>query len=65
MRKYLFSGAILGSLFSAIGLTRSTIAGPRNARLALLWVSWLASAVVAVLAVREASDERLGDYDRG
>ncbi|WP_395242807.1 hypothetical protein ACGGZK_11565 [Agromyces sp. MMS24-K17] len=59
MRKYLFSGAVLGALFSGIGVVRATAAGPRDWRLALMWVSWLASLAIAIGTVAEETREQL------
>jgi hypothetical protein len=55
MRKYLFSGAVLGSIFGAIGVIRSTISGPRDWRLILMWVSWAATLAIAIGTVAEES----------
>ena len=62
VRKYLFSGAMLSALLAGIGLLLRTLRGPRTIALLLGWVSWLASTVVAVLAVREESAERSASY---
>ena len=64
MRKYLFSGAVLGSLFALAGLVRATIAGPRGWRLVLMWVAWAASLGVALLAVQQESKERTEYYEK-
>lgn len=63
MRKYLFSGAILGALFGAIGLVARTIAGPRNVRILIAWAGWLLGFVSAVIAVREESNEASEYYE--
>lgn len=57
MRKYLFSGAVLGALLAAVGLIPRTLAGPRNLRLVLAWAGWAISLAAAVLSVREESAE--------
>lgn len=48
MRKYLFNGAIIGSIFSGVGTLKSTANGPRDWRLVLTWVAWAATLAVAV-----------------
>ncbi|NYD65669.1 hypothetical protein [Agromyces atrinae] len=62
MRKYLFSGAVLGAIFSGIGVIKSTASGPRDWRLLLMWVSWAASLAVAIGTVAEdARDGEIGE----
>lgn len=55
MRKYLFSGAVISAIVSGLGVVRITASGPRDWRLALMWVSWLASLAIAIGTVREQS----------
>lgn len=55
MRKYLFSGAVLTAIFGGLGVMRATAAGPRDWRLALMWVSWLASLAIAIGTVSDES----------
>ncbi|UYN82511.1 MAG: hypothetical protein KIT89_06995 [Microcella sp.] len=57
MRKFLFNGAVLGAAFSAIGVINQTRTGPRDWRLALMWVSWGISVAIAVGSVIEESRE--------
>ena len=62
MRKYLFSGAVLGAIFSGIGVIKSTASGPRDWRLVLMWISWAASLAVAIGTVAEdAQDGEIGE----
>jgi hypothetical protein len=56
MRKYLFSGAVLSAIFSGIGVVRSTVAGPRDWRLLLMWISWAASLAIAIGTVVDESE---------
>ncbi|PDQ35460.1 MAG: hypothetical protein B5766_05915 [Candidatus Lumbricidophila eiseniae] len=56
MRKYLFSGAVLGALISGIGVVRSTLKGPRNILTIFEWLAWAATMGVAVIAVRNKAD---------
>ncbi|MCX7522034.1 hypothetical protein OSC27_07050 [Microbacterium sp. STN6] len=48
MRKYLFNGAIIGAATGAISLVRTTAKGPRDWKLALMWVSWGLSLAIAI-----------------
>ncbi|WP_136708018.1 hypothetical protein [Agromyces sp. H66] len=62
MRKYLFSGAVISSIFGAIGVVKATIAGPRDWRLILMWVAWAASLAIAIGTVAdEAKRAELGE----
>lgn len=58
MRKFLFNGAVLGAAFSAVGVINATRNGPRDWRLALMWVSWGISVAVAVGSVIEENREQ-------
>ncbi|UTT61688.1 hypothetical protein [Microcella humidisoli] len=53
MRRYIFNGAVIGAAFSAVGVINATRTGPRDWRLALMWVSWGISVAVAVGTVIE------------
>ena len=53
MRKFLFSAGFLGALFGGVSATRATIKGPRDWRLALIWLGWGISVTLAVLEVRD------------
>lgn len=53
MRKYLFSGAVLGAIISGFGVVKATVDGPRDWRLLLMWVSWAASLAIAIGTVAE------------
>jgi hypothetical protein len=48
VRKFIFNGAILSAVFGGISALRATRSGPRDWRLALLWLSWGASLAIAV-----------------
>ncbi|MEI5584622.1 MULTISPECIES: hypothetical protein [unclassified Agromyces] len=58
MRKYLFSGAVLTSLFGAVGVIKATTAGPRDWRLLLMWISWAASLAIAIGTVADEQKRR-------
>ena len=51
MRKYLFNANLLGAVFGAVSIGRMTARGPRDWRLALLWLSWGITVALAVGAV--------------
>lgn len=53
MRKFLFNTAVLSAIFSAFGVVQTTRRGPRDWRLALMWVSWAASLAIAIGTVVE------------
>lgn len=57
MRKFIFSTSVLGSLFGGVGVVQATRNGPRDWRLILMWVSWLATVAIAVGTVIEDSKE--------
>ena len=48
MRKFVFNGAIISAAFSGFSALRATRSGPRDWRLALLWLSWAASTAIAI-----------------
>jgi hypothetical protein len=58
MRKYLFSGAVLTSLFSAVGVIKATTSGPRDWRLLLMWISWAATLAIAIGTVADEQKRR-------
>ncbi|HZW40887.1 MAG TPA: hypothetical protein VFE99_01195 [Agromyces sp.] len=53
MRKYLFSGAVITALIGGIGVVRTTLSGPRDWRLLLMWVSWAAAIAIAIGTVAD------------
>jgi hypothetical protein len=53
VRKFLFNGSVLSSIFSGYSVLQTTRRGPRDWRLALTWVAWLATTIVAVGTVIE------------
>lgn len=62
MRKYLLNGAILSSVFGAVGVIKTSKDGPRDWRLALMWISWGISVAIAVGTVIE--DNKTGELER-
>ncbi|WP_139416799.1 hypothetical protein [Agromyces laixinhei] len=57
MRKYLFSGAVISAVISGFAVVKTTASGPRDWRLALMWVSWAASLAIAIGTVAEESKQ--------
>ena len=57
MRKFIFNFSVLSSLFGAVGLAKSTASGPRDWRLALLWVAWGINVAIAVGTVIEQNKD--------
>ena len=55
MRKFLFSPGLWTSLFGAVGVINSTRNGPRDWRLALIWLITAAGVAIAVGDVIEKS----------
>ena len=55
MRKFMFNGAIISAFFSGVSALRATKSGPRDWRLALLWIAWASSTAIAVGNVRDAA----------
>jgi hypothetical protein len=53
VRKFLFNTAVLSALFSSFGVVQTTRRGPRDWRLALMWISWAASLAIAIGTVVE------------
>lgn len=58
MRKFLFSGALLGALFGGVGVVRTTLNGPRDWRLILMWVAWACSIAIAAGTVVKNAETR-------
>ncbi|MFM9921007.1 hypothetical protein [Lacisediminihabitans sp. H27-G8] len=55
MRKYIFSGTLISAVLGGWGTLQTTRKGPRDWRLALMWISWVITVVVAVDSVVEQS----------
>ena len=55
MRKFLFNTTLLSALFGGWGTVQATRRGPRDWRLILMWVSWLATVAIAVGTVVKES----------
>jgi hypothetical protein len=48
LRKFIFSGSIIGAVFGGISAYRATKDGPRDWRTVLLWISWGATLATAI-----------------
>ena len=57
MRKFIFNGAIISSIFGGLGVVQTTRKGPRDWRLILMWVSWGASLAIAIGTVIEQAND--------
>jgi hypothetical protein len=55
LRKYLFSGTLLTTIFGGWGILQTTRKGPKDWRLILMWISWGLSVAIAVGTVIEQS----------
>ncbi|MGN7190806.1 MULTISPECIES: hypothetical protein [unclassified Curtobacterium] len=53
MRKFMFSGAVWSSIISGYSVVQTTRQGPRDWRLALTWIAWLSTTIVALGTVVE------------
>lgn len=61
MRKFLFSTQILGAVFGGWSVVQATRHGPRDWRLAAMWIAWGLNLAVAVGNVqKDAAD---GDFE--
>lgn len=57
MRRFLFNTTLLSAVFGGWGTVQATRRGPRDWRLALMWVSWIATVAIAVGTIaKEAQD---------
>jgi hypothetical protein len=63
VRKFIFNFSVLSSLFGAVGLAKSTASGPRDWRLALLWVAWGINVAIAVgTVIEQTQDHELEEW---
>lgn len=65
MRKFILNTSVLSAVASAWGVVQATRSGPRDWRLALMWVSWGISVAIAVGTVIEESKEEQREIERG
>ena len=57
MRRFIFSGTVLSALFGGLSTVQASRKGPRDWRLALMWISWLAALAIAVGTVIEQAND--------
>ncbi|CAN5118612.1 hypothetical protein BH09ACT3_BH09ACT3_14660 [soil metagenome] len=57
MRKFIFSGSVISAVLGGWGALQTTRRGPRDWRLALMWLSWAATVAVAVGTVVKQSQD--------
>ncbi|MFZ4896082.1 hypothetical protein ACL9RL_16680 [Plantibacter sp. Mn2098] len=55
MRKFIFNGSVISTVFGGISAIQATRQGPRDWRLVLLWASWGISLALAIGSVIEES----------
>lgn len=53
MRRYIFNAAVLGAVAGVVPAIRHSVRGPRDWRLALIWVGWGINVAIAVGTVIE------------
>ena len=56
MRRFIFSSSVISAAFGGWSTLQSTIRGPRDWRLALMWLSWAASLAIAIGTVIDESN---------
>lgn len=63
MRKFIFSGTLISAILGGWSAFKTTRTGPRDWRLALMWISWAATVAIAVGTILEKAQdaERLPD----
>ena len=57
MRKFIFSSSVVSALFSGWSTLQMTRQGPRDWRVALMWVSWALSLAIAIGTVLDEANE--------
>ncbi|GAB3616761.1 hypothetical protein GCM10027416_13180 [Okibacterium endophyticum] len=57
MRKYLLNASVITTVASGFGLLQSTRKGPRDWRLALMWVGWAITVALAIGAVSQKAEQ--------
>jgi hypothetical protein len=64
MRKYIFSGTVLGALFGGWSTVQATRKGPRDWRLPLMWISWGLTVAVAIGTVKKNAQRDAQELER-
>jgi len=57
VRKFIFSSSVISAVIGGWGALQTTRRGPRDWRLALMWVSWAATVAIAVGTVVKQSQD--------
>ena len=57
MRKFIFSSSVVSAVFSGWSTLQMTRQGPRDWRVALMWVSWALSLAIAIGTVLDEAHE--------
>jgi len=57
VRKFIFSSSVISAMFSGWSTLQMTRQGPRDWRLALMWVSWALSLAIAIGTVLDEANE--------
>ena len=55
MRRFIFNTSVISALFGIFGVSQATRKGPRDWRIALMWISWGLTVAIAVGTVIEDS----------
>lgn len=64
MRKFLLSGSVLSALFSGWGAVKATRSGPRDWRLAAMWVAWALTLAIAIgTVVKDNQHDEIDDSE--
>ncbi|MGB3413147.1 MAG: hypothetical protein WBA28_00370 [Microbacteriaceae bacterium] len=63
MRKYLFNAGMVSAIFSALGIVKNTIRGPRDWRLVMSWIGWAVSLAMAIGAITAPDEEEPSAQD--
>ncbi|MEA9985843.1 MULTISPECIES: hypothetical protein [Subtercola] len=57
MRKFIFNSSVIGAIASGFAVIQTSRRGPRDWRLALMWVSWALTVALAVGSVLQDDRE--------
>jgi hypothetical protein len=64
MRKFIFSTTVLSAVFGGWSTLQATKKGPRDWRIALMWISWALAVAVAVGTVQKKAEGSPGELKR-
>lgn len=56
MRKFMFSGTVISALLGALTVVKATKQGPRDWRLALMWLGWACTMAIAIGTVAKEAN---------